>query len=130
LLKNLWTSGNGLRYMPSTPEEGNPIAIILGVMYVRSKSKPSSVKRFFFFETNPRTIPAITIYFATTILSTRTIIKSRPAFCREVWYAHGCSNGTIFLFLCFFYDERGVVVFLLYIYVAHTVDNKIRAWLH
>jgi hypothetical protein len=35
----------------SEPVEGKPIAIILGVMYERSKLKPSWMKRFFFLET-------------------------------------------------------------------------------
>ena len=39
--------------------EGKPIAIIEFVMYVRSRLNPSSVKRFFFFDTTERMIDVI-----------------------------------------------------------------------
>ncbi len=41
VLKNRCTSGIGFLYEASRPEDGNPIAMRLGVMYVKSRSNPS-----------------------------------------------------------------------------------------
>ena len=57
--RNETTSDIGLRYTPSVPSDGNPIAITRGVMYVRSRLNPSSMNRRFSFETRPRIIPVI-----------------------------------------------------------------------
>ena len=37
------------------------MAMMRGVTYVRSRSKPSSWKRFFFFETNPRILSMLAV---------------------------------------------------------------------
>ena len=57
--RNETTSDIGLRYAPSVPTDGKPIAITRGVMYVRSRLNPSSMNRRFSFETRPRIIPVI-----------------------------------------------------------------------
>ena len=57
--KNRRTSGNGLRYFASRPSAGNPMAMMRGVMYVKSKSNPSCWYRTIFMETIPRTTDAM-----------------------------------------------------------------------
>ena len=44
-----------LRYIPSKPSAGNPIAMIRLVMYVKSRLNSPALRRFLFVETRERT---------------------------------------------------------------------------
>ena len=44
-----------LRYIPSKPSAGNPIAMIRLVIYVKSRLKSPALRRFLFVETRART---------------------------------------------------------------------------